>query len=363
MVKKKKVQLQSVAKSTSIWKLLVPIFLGITVILWIFSKNFDSKEFLRLSWNLTTVIFLLLVIVVYVIRHLSYSWRLRTMSHQYFSWKKSIELIFLWEFASTISPTALGGSASAIIFLTQERYGIAKSVALILYSVVLDTLYFLLTMPLFFLLFGPIVLAPGLESVWSLNGYAWSFWLVYILMFGYGFFFFYGLFIDSNRIAKFLNWLSRLRWLRRFKESILETAEDIVLASKELQSEGWSFHGKALVATSIAWLCRFATIPLIVFAVIQIESLEIIDGILMLTRQEAMFMLTAFSPTPGGSGVAEALFGGFFTDYLSDSASVVVAVVWRILTYYSYLIAGTIILPLWIRKILKRRKVKKNELH
>ena len=30
---------------------------------------------------------------------------------------------------------------------------------------------------------------------------------------------------------------------------------------------------------------------------------------------------------------------------------------------FTTLIAGTIILPLWIRKILKRRKVKKNKLH
>lgn len=359
MVQRKKAKLQSLTKSVSSWKLIVPILLGIIVIFWMFGKSFDSKEFLRLSWNSTTVFFILLVVLILIVRHLAYSWRLKIMSHNFFSWKKSIELIFLWEFASTISPTSLGGSASAIIFLTQENYKTARSVALILYSVVLDTLYFLVTMPIFFLIIGPIVLRPDLTSVWSINGYAWSFWLVYLLMFGYGIFFFYGLFINSKRISQILCWLANLKWLSKFREGLLETSQDIIIASEELKKEQWSFHAKAMTATCIAWLCRFATIPLIIFAVVQMQSWGIIDGIVMLVRHEAMFMLTAFSPTPGGSGVTEALFGGFFTDYLNDSASIIVAVLWRVLTYYSYLLSGTIVLPLWIRKVLKARKKQK----
>ena len=50
------------------------------------------------------------------------------------------------------------------------------------------------------------------------------------------------------------------------------------------------------------------------------------------------------SPTPGGSGLAELMFGWYYR--FSDASMVVIAVmIWRLLSYYSYLIIGTILLP------------------
>ena len=69
-----------------------------------------------------------------------------------------------------------------------------------------------------------------------------------------------------------------------------------------------------------------------------------------------MHVTTAFSPTPGGAGVAEYLFGGYFIDYVSEGIASLVALIWRIITYYTYLIGGAIIIPIWIREVMNRRR-------
>jgi uncharacterized membrane protein YbhN (UPF0104 family) len=57
------------------------------------------------------------------------------------------------------------------------------------------------------------------------------------------------------------------------------------------------------------------------------------------------------SPTPGGSGVAEYVFGELMSP-LGGSVVLTLglALVWRILSYYSYLIIGSVILPRWLKK-------------
>jgi uncharacterized protein (TIRG00374 family) len=69
-----------------------------------------------------------------------------------------------------------------------------------------------------------------------------------------------------------------------------------------------------------------------------------------------MHVVTAFTPTPGGSGVAEYLFGGFYSDYISEGISSLAALIWRLITYYPYLIAGVIIVPIWFSDIVKRKR-------
>jgi len=72
-----------------------------------------------------------------------------------------------------------------------------------------------------------------------------------------------------------------------------------------------------------------------------------------------MFMTIMFSPSPGGAGIIELVFGGFLSDYVPKGISLIVATIWRLVTYYSYLIAGVIIVPNWLNKILRDRALKK----
>jgi hypothetical protein len=62
------------------------------------------------------------------------------------------------------------------------------------------------------------------------------------------------------------------------------------------------------------------------------------------------------SPTPGGAGFAEIILGRYISDAIPvDTAhavglSLAIAIIWRIISYYPYLIIGASIVPGWIQR-------------
>lgn len=347
---------EKVLASISFSKVFIPIILGLAVVAVMMWYQLDMDELRSISWDRHILIWLGLALLCYVIRHLFYAWRLKVLSNNDFGWWKSIELIFIWEFASAVSPTSIGGSAVALFLLAQEKISTAKTVAVVLYSVVLDTLFFILSMPLLYFVLGPIVIRPGMESLKNLDGFGLTFILVLILMTTYGVLLFYGLFIDPRKIRRFLLWLSKRKLLGRFRESLESTADDIITSSKEMAKQSWTFHFKSILSTFGAWTFRFLAINCIIIALVSSTSLDFWNQILMYGRGEVMYAVTAFSPTPGGAGIAEIVFGGFYSDFISSGISFLAAIFWRLITYYPYLIVGVIIIPNWIRKVINRRR-------
>jgi len=128
-----------------------------------------------------------------------------------------------------------------------------------------------------------------------------------------------------------------------------------VATSKEMQKKTWGNHGKAMLATTGAWVFRFLAINCIILAFVADTPFDFYNQLLIMARGETMHVTTAFTPTPGGAGVVEYLFGGYFIDYVPEGIASLVALVWRVITYYSYLIGGAIIIPIWIREVIIRR--------
>jgi uncharacterized protein (TIRG00374 family) len=80
------------------------------------------------------------------------------------------------------------------------------------------------------------------------------------------------------------------------------------------------------------------------------------DHILLFARQLILWIMMMISPTPGGSGFAEIILGRYLSDLIpvddvhANGVSMAMALIWRILSYYPFLIAGVLILPGWIRR-------------
>lgn len=353
---------QKVLDSIKLSRIIPPILLGLAVVLYIVWKQFDPEAFAKIQWGGHAIFWVLMAVSMYVLRHMFYAWRLRILSNEDFGWLKSIELIFIWEFASAVSPTSIGGSAVALFLLAQEKISAARTVSIVLYSVVVDTLFFVLSMPLLFLVLGPVIIRPDMQSLSDLDGYGLTFLLVLLVMALYGAVFFYGLFINPTHLKRFLLFISRWKILKRFKKSLRDTAYDVVVSSKELAGKSRNFHMKALLATSGAWVTRFLAVNCIIIALVETVPLDFWSQLTLYARSEVMYAVTAFSPTPGGSGVAEVLFGGFYSDFIPKSIAIFIALLWRLITYYPYLIIGVIIIPVWIRELLIRRKMEKGSL-
>ena len=97
---------------------------------------------------------------------------------------------------------------------------------------------------------------------------------------------------------------------------------------------------------SLSWISRFLVVNALFAAFVPEASQMLVFG-----RQAIVWLLLTVSPTPGGSGISEWLFTTYYGDLVGDrSMTLVVAVMWRILTYYIYLAAGAVVIPAWSRK-------------
>jgi len=89
------------------------------------------------------------------------------------------------------------------------------------------------------------------------------------------------------------------------------------------------------------------------------------DHFLIFARQLVTWIMMIISPTPGGSGFAEIILGRYISDALpvdpldAGSIALAMAIIWRIISYYPYLIIGASIVPGWIdNKFVKPLKKK-----
>lgn len=332
-------------------RIILPVLIGVGVVAYLFWRQFDAEEFARIDWTGRLAFLLGLAVLLAAVRHLAYAARLRVLSNGAFSWWKCIQLIFLWEFSSAVSPTSLGGSAVAFFLLSREKLSLAKTTTIVLYTVVLDSAFMLLTLPFLYLAFGPGIMRPGAATFAEAGAWGHFFILAYLGMMAYTGLFYYGLFIGPQRVKRFLGTLTSWRWLRRFRRRAIILSNEFILASGELRSEPSSFHLQSLAHTFVAWATRFFLLSAIIVAFIPTIPVDVVAQMELYARLQTMFFVIAFSPTPGGAGLIELLFGGFLTDYVSNgTVSTIISSVWRLISYYVYLLAGAVLIPGWLRR-------------
>jgi uncharacterized protein (TIRG00374 family) len=353
---------QEILQSIRLSRIILPVLLGVGVVFYLLWKQFDPEEFYKINWTSHTFFWIGLSILIVVVRHLSYAARLRILTEGEFSWKKCIELIFIWEFSSAVSPTSLGGSAVAFFVLAQEKLSTGRTATIVLYTIVLDTIFFIGTLPILFFVFGPDMIRPNMQ-VDTIDGWGYTFFTAYIVMALYGSLFYYGLFINPKQMKRLLVAFTHIPFLRRFRRKAVALGNDMIIASTNLKKHNWKFHIGAFLSTASAWSCRFLLLNSLIIAFIDKMQVDFWTQAALYARLETMFVIIAFSPTPGGAGFVEILFGGFLSDYVKkETYALVIASIWRLISYYSYLLAGAIIIPNWIRNILLERKKKRSEI-
>ncbi len=349
---------ESVLNAISPRRIILPTIIGLGVLFFLVSRQLSLNDLNDIGWTKHAFFWLFVSVLVYAFRHLMYSWRLRMLSEGDFSWWKSIELVTILEFASAVSPTNFGGSAVAFFLLIQEHISGARATTIVIYTIIADTIFFVLSIPLLYALFGSIIFIPPNDIEGSWGGLGYTLFVVWVIMAVYGLLLTYGLFIQPKHLKSFLYAMSRWRIFGKTRDKIKNAAGEIYSSSFHIKEMPFSFHAKTTFATIIAWICRFFSISAILIAIYPEMQQSLYDHCILFGRGEALYAVTAYSPTPGGSGVAEIIFGQFYSEYISPGIAVVAAILWRLITYYPYLVIGVIIIPNWIRKIINRRRIK-----
>lgn len=298
------------------------------------------------AWAVWALVGALLMVLL---REVGYTYRMRVLTDKQLSWKQSFQVVMLWEFSSALTPSVVGGSGVAIYFLNKEGLNLGKATATIFVTAMMDELFYILSVPIVFLLIGGDALYP---ADWSDGSFGQG--AVQTLFYlGYGFIVLLTLTITSSlflfprRLKRLLMRLFSLPILRRWRKDITQAGQEIEIASVELKGRPASYWAKAMGSTVLSWTARFVTLNFIIMAFVGPIGQGVVYG-----RQMVMWVIMLISPTPGSSGVAEYFFSIFFADIVTIGAQVLlIALLWRFLTYFIYLIMGALILPRWYRRV------------
>jgi uncharacterized protein (TIRG00374 family) len=310
----------------------------------------DVVRNVNFSWM--SLCFLLLAVLFMLGRDAGYVLRLRLLSNNELSWRQALRVIFLWEFTSAITPSAVGGTSVAVIYVNKEGLSVGRSSAIVMATSLLDEIYFVVMFPLLLLTISVDQLfdinahmAAGLLAV-TLTGYCIKLAWVLVLV--------YGLFIRPRSLRWLIIKVFQLPVLRRWKSSARKAGNDIVASAAEFRHYSFAFWLKSFVATFLAWSSRYCVVNALFLVFFAVH-----DHLLIFARQFVMWIMMLVSPTPGGSGFAEFVFKEFLGEFIPIAGmTVVVALLWRFITYYLYLLVGVVIIPNWIKNQLQKKKEK-----
>ena len=344
-------------------KIIIPILIGLGVVAWFIIKEIDTDAISLLNFTWKSVFWLFIAWCCMIGRDLGYMIRIRILSEKSFTWRQAFRVIMLWEFTSAITPSTVGGTAVAVVFLHKEGMSVGRSTAVVLATSFLDELYFVIMFPLILLIVGgDILFTTSLQGtgIAFLNNLVIVAIIGYVIILAWVLLVGYGLFFNPEGIRKLIINFFRFPVIRRWNESAVKAGDDIVESSHELKSRPFSFWIKAFTATLFSWTSRYWVVNAILVAFFAIN-----DHFLIFARQLVTWIMMIISPTPGGSGFAEVILARYISDAIPAdpdhvrSIALAMAIIWRIISYYPYLIIGASIVPGWIQRKFARSSIKK----
>jgi glycosyltransferase 2 family protein len=337
-----------VLRSFQVKRVIFPILLGLAAVAWLFYTQFDAQQFREIRWTWAAFAWIGISLVLLLLRHLSYSFRLRALTGKIFSWKKYFQLIVMWEFSAALTPTSKGGPFVMLFVLTKERLSAGRTAAAVFYTLICDSGFFVLMLPFLLLMYGPRMLYPGIDSYSDARLASGAFFVTYGMMCAYWLVLLFFVFIRPDLATRVTAWLARIRFFKKYEQKLMRLGTEFSLAAAEMRSNNWRYHSSVILGTIGAWTSKFIMINCLIIAVAPDIPVDGGTQLFIFARLVAMFIIMAFSPTPGGAGLAELALAGFLADFIPQGIGLVVALLWRGMAYYGYLLAGAFIVPAWL---------------
>ena len=320
----------------------LPVLIGLAVTAWLFCDemkdgDLDSITFTPRMWAGFGLAWLFMAG-----RDLGLTWRFHTIAWPQLSWRRALRVDLMCAFTSAITPSAVGGSAFAIFYLNREGVSLGRATTLTLTTLLLDELFFVVFCPII-LLIVPLheLFGSAARDAAFMEGVEVVFWLVYAGIVVWTAILFMGIIVRPQAVARGLRRLFMLRILRRWRRGAFTTAANMVQASAELRTVGRRWWLNVFGATVLSWFSRYLIVNALFWGFVPEAS-----GLMVFARQFVVWVLLMVSPTPGGSGVSEWLFTEYYGDLMyTPGMALLIAVAWRIVSYYIYLVIGSLLLP------------------
>lgn len=334
--------------------IILPVIISLGYIGYLMFKKWNQGSTEAINWGPQLYFWFSMTFMLVGVRMISYMWRIRILSEKKLSWKASFQVISIWEFASAITPSVIGGTAVAMFLLAKERIKLGKSTAIVLVTAFMDELFFILFAPLLLFWVGKKKMFPDNSAFFSeddtlsnvdSNYLIGMFVLGYIILLLYTLLIGYGLFFKPRAVKRLLGIIFTLPFLKKWRRNAVQTGMDIETASSELKTKKWKFWMASFCATICAWIARYLEANFVIIAFIGFA-----DQFVLFSRSFVMWIIMMIPLTPGASGLAESSFILLFKD-ISQNTEMFMVLFWRSFAYFPYLILGVIVLPRWIKRV------------
>ncbi len=328
------------------WKILIPVAIGIAVVAWLFARDFSIAAFqsIRFGWRSVAGVAIALVFVAG--RDFGLTWRFHTIAWPELSWLRSLRVDLMCAFTSAITPSAVGGSAMAIFYLNTEGVKAGRAATLTLTTLFLDEMFFVVFCPILVLSLPNDLLFGNVDDSLFMQGVEIVFWTVYACIVAYSALLFTGIIWKPQLIHGLITRIFSLRGLRRWKKHAVSLADNMQATSVSIKSNSLKWWANVFGTTTLSWFSRYLIVNALFWGFVPESS-----PILVFARQFVVWVLLMVSPTPGSSGISEWLFTEYYGDLIGNvDLALVLAMVWRIITYYVYLVIGVCIAPSYFKK-------------
>lgn len=338
---------QKILKTLNPNKVWVPaaISIGFVVYKFVTDDQFTTDRLsLIFDAGIWPIIFAFLILLV---KEAAYIYRIRTLTNNELSLTSGVYIIILWEFASAVTPSVVGGTAVAVFILMKEGISLGKSLAYVMLTAILDNLFFVIAAPLTLLFLGDVVF-PGATA-----GSKSFFILSYTLITLYTLIMSLALFWKPRLFKWVMIRITSVKWLRRWRHKAYQHGNEVMWASSLIKGNPPSYWVKISLATIVAWISRYAILNFLIAA--YTKGLTLYDHLVIFGKHLILWIIMLISPTPGSTGTAEHFFIRFFESYLLEF-TLGAALLWRIITFYPYLVVGALALPRWISRVFPKKK-------
>lgn len=342
------------AQKINLWKLLIPVSIGVSVSAYLVATNLNMDALRSVHLSRQLLIGLIVAALTVISRDAAFMYKIRLSTGNQITWAKTFQTITLWEFGVCITPK-ISIMPFVLYLLIKSGISSGRSMAVLMLNGFFDNLAFVVVFAVLYLFLGNDMLSfsficadlEGHQIMQGIRHFADYAWVGYVLILMACTTLGTALFILPHTTRRFFHRLAHIKLLSRIQDKLIYAGDEIELTANEFKNKPLSFWVKMSVATLINWVSRYmlAVSLFYAFAVTDFSFLT------ALSRQYVLWIFTSIPSTPGASGVAELSFVALNCEFMPVGLSSAIALVWRLYSYYLYLVLGLIVLPKWAKQI------------
>lgn len=240
------------------------------------------------------------------------------------SFRQVVNVVLSNYFLALFTPGASGGAIAQVMFMRKAGIPVANSTVVVLVRTVMSIIFLILLVPVVLFTDPDIAqwMSPTALTVLSVLFISLPLITIALINTRYperAIFFFTRRFSYTTRRNCYI-------WYHQFKNAVLVMGRNPVMVFR------------AFIESGLSLLFIYGTVPAY-FTGLNIDF----DLVQVMGRMVLLNLVLYFSPTPGGTGIAETGFVALFTNILPDGVEGIMAVLWRSTAEYLPFLLGAFV--------------------